>query len=202
MSALATAGIFFFRLPSGQFRLWNKDTDPAPLYRDAILAAETKANGDIADSEADEDVVSPTEGAKFAYEQHLQSYLVRNIASLEPGLRLYEEEGFTGVEFPVGGRYIDVLAVASDGDLVVIELKVSRGYAQTVGQILRYMAWVQKNLAGDKRVRGIILASEIGEDLRLAASRVPDIRLMEYELSFKLKPCRTGPCHRSARCAQ
>jgi endonuclease len=27
------------------------------------------------------------------------------------GLRLYEEEGITGVEFPVGRRFIDMLAV-------------------------------------------------------------------------------------------
>ncbi len=81
-----------------------------------------------------------------------------------------------------------VLAVAQNGDYVVIELKVSRGYDRTLGQILRYMGWVQKNLAGDKPVRGIIVASEISEDLRLAASRVPDITLVEYEISFKLRP--------------
>jgi hypothetical protein len=43
-------------------------------------------------------------------------------------LTLYEEEGINGIEFPVGGRFIDILAVDSDGALVVIELKVSRGY--------------------------------------------------------------------------
>jgi endonuclease len=42
------------------------------------------------------------------------------------GLRLYEEEGITGVEFPVGRRFIDILAVDKDGRYVVVELKVSR----------------------------------------------------------------------------
>ncbi len=50
-----------------------------------------------------------------------------------------------------------------------------------------YMAWVKKNLADGKSVRGIILASEISDDLRLAASPMGDIRLVEYELSFRLK---------------
>ena len=36
--------------------------------------------------------------------------------------------------------------------------------------------------------RGIIVANEISDDLKLASSRVPDIRLIEYEISFKLRP--------------
>ena len=93
----------------------------------------------------------------------------------------------TGVEFPVGGRYIDILAVDAEEHFVVIELKVSRGYDRTMGQLLRYMAWVEKNLAEGKKVRGIIVANEITDDLKLAASRVSDIQLAEYEISFHVK---------------
>jgi len=179
----------FFKLPTGQFRLWDEKTDSPPMYRDQILAAEKEVTSAIDEVEADESGSASLEGSnRFAYEQHLQSYLVKNLSSLEPGLRLYEEEGFSGVEVAVGGRYIDVLAVDTKGDFVVIELKVSRGYERTMGQILRYMGWVQQNIAGEKRVRGIIVASEITEDLKLAASRVPDIKLVEYEISFRLKP--------------
>ena len=32
---------------------------------------------------------------------------------------------------------------------------------------------------------GIIIANEITEDLKLATSRISDVRLIEYELSFK-----------------
>ena len=71
---------------------------------------------------------------------------------IEPGLQLYEEEGITGVEFPAGGgRSIDILAVDDKKRLVVIELKVARGYDRAVGQLLRYMAWIEKVLA---HVRG------------------------------------------------
>src|SRR5262245_15814433 len=28
----------FLKLPDGKFRLWDKNTDPAPIYRDDILA--------------------------------------------------------------------------------------------------------------------------------------------------------------------
>jgi endonuclease len=50
------------------------------------------------------------------------------------------------------------------------------------------MTWVEQNLETSKKVRGIIVAKEITGDLKLAASRIPDVRLIEYEISFKLKP--------------
>jgi hypothetical protein len=49
------------------------------------------------------------------------------------------------------------------------------------------MGWVQKNLAAGKSVRGVIVASDITEDLKLAASQIRNVRLFEYELSFKLR---------------
>jgi hypothetical protein len=101
-------------------------------------------------------------------------------------LSLYTEEGFTGVEFPVGGRFMDILAVDAQGRFVVIELKVSRGYDRVIGQLMRYMAWVQKNLADGATVRGIIVANEITDDLKLAASLLANVKLVEYEISFKL----------------
>lgn len=80
------------------------------------------------------------------------------------------------------------MAVDKAGDYVVIELKVSRGYDRTIGQLLRYMAWIRKNLAAEKKVRGFIVASEITEDLKLASSQIPDVKLVEYEISFSIKP--------------
>lgn len=134
----------FVKLPDGRYRLWNPKTDPSPKYRDDFLAVQSAEPRDhLEDGETDE-----SEGSgEFAYERHLRDYLVRNLASLEQGLQLYEEEGINGVEFPAGGRFIDLLAVDQAGNFVVVELKVSRGYDRTVGQILRYMGWVEKNVA-------------------------------------------------------
>jgi hypothetical protein len=39
-----------------------------------------------------------------------------------------------------------------------------------------------------KPVRGIIVAKEITGDLKLAASRIAGVRLIEYEIEFKLRP--------------
>jgi len=179
----------FFKLSPREFRLWDPDNDPAPWYEadfEAGIADGVAVPDEVGEEAAeDDDPGSRT----FAFERDLQNYLVRNLGLLEPGLKLYEDEDgeFTGVEFPAGHRYIDILAVGSDDAYVVIETKVSRAYDRVVGQILRYVGWVKENLAGEAPVRGIIVASEISKDLILATSSVKDIRLVAYEISFKLK---------------
>ena len=169
----------FFKLGPSEFRLWDQEKDPAPRYK-ADFEAESAGNTE------EDDIGS----RKFAFERDLQNYLAQNLGILEPGLKLYEDEdgAFTGIEFPAGQRRIDILAVSTDDAYVVIETKVSRAYDRVVGQILRYMGWVKKNLAGEVSVRGIIVASEISEDLILATSSIESIRLVEYEISFSLKP--------------
>jgi RecB family endonuclease NucS len=130
-------------------------------------------------------------GSQFAFEADLRDYLAKNLSLLEAGLALYEEEGITGIEFPAGGRFIDILAVASNRDLVVIELKVSRGYDKTLGQLLRYIGWIEENLAdADRNVRGIIVAREISQDLRLATRKLSQIALFGYELSVSVRRVR------------
>jgi hypothetical protein len=170
----------FYQLPDGRFRLYVPGTDPAPITRESPLQTEPSVV-----SEPD----SSPEASQFAYEHDLRDYLARNLEKLEPGLRLYSEEGITGIEFPAGGRFIDILAVDRAGGLVVVELKVSRGYDRVIGQLLRYIGWIEKHQAEPgQRVRGAIVAKEITEDLRLACARIADVQLFEYELSFTLKP--------------
>lgn len=159
------------------FRRYNPASDPPPITE------APPADPEIRDKDPDE-----AEQSAFAYERDLSNYLSKNMTAIEPGLRLYEEEGVRGIEFPVGGRFIDLLGVDEDGALVVIELKVSRGYDRVVGQLLRYMGWIEANLAEPpQRVRGIIVANEISEDLRLACHRLPDVDLYEYELAVRLR---------------
>jgi hypothetical protein len=142
----------------------------------------------VGDESEDEDIEAFESSPEFPYEEDLKNYLAKNLQVIERGLQVYEKNGITGIEYPVGGRFIDILAVDRDGGFVVVELKVSKGYEKTIGQLLRYMGWVQKNLAAGARVRGVIVANEINEDLKLAASLMPDVKLAEYEISFTLKP--------------
>ncbi len=126
----------------------------------------------------------------FAYEEDLRNYLAEHLHLIEPGLTLYkdEQEGLIGIEYPVGGRYIDILAVSAHGDFVVVELKVSRGHERVVGQLMRYMGWVRLNLAkGSQKVRGVIVARRISEDLKIACSELKHAELLEYEMAISLK---------------
>jgi endonuclease len=167
-----------FQIDAQRFRRYNPAADPAPIY---------ERQPDTLDEE-EEDPGPEAETSAFAYERDLRNYLSKNMTAIQPGLRLYEEEDIKGIEFPVGGRFIDLLAVDDAGSLVVIELTVSRGYDRVVGQLLRYMGWIENNLAEPaQRVRGIIVANEISEDLRLACFRLQDVELFEYEMAVTLR---------------
>ncbi|CAN1543312.1 endonuclease NucS domain-containing protein [Limnohabitans sp. B9-3] len=165
----------FFKLNSSQFRLYEPGVDPVPI-------------SSLTPVEEDQVEVTVQSSNEFAYEHDLRDYLARNLHIIEPSLKLYSEEGITGVEFPVGGRFIDILAVDASGGYVVIELKVSKGYDRVVGQLLRYMGWIKKNQAEPSQaVRGVIIAKEISTDLVLACSELSAVSLFEYSLSVSVK---------------
>lgn len=173
----------FFQIDATHFRLYQIGVDPGPIQKTEGLLTDST----IADSEEDYGY-AVGEAREFAYERDLKNYLAKNLVIIEPGLRLYEDEGITGVEFPAGGRFIDILGVDKSNSYVVIELKVSKGYDRVIGQLLRYMAWIEKNHAEpNQRVRGVIIASSISEDLILASSKISDVELFEYQLSITLK---------------
>jgi len=170
----------FCQIDSKTFRLYEAGKDPSPIYKENDTE-NIVFDDDVSDEES-------SESAEFGFEKDLQNFLVKNLDLIEPGLKLYENEGITGIEYPVGNRFVDILATDSNNDLAVIELKVSKGYDRVIGQILRYMAWIEKNLGDEsQKVRGMIIARQISEDLKLACSKITDVELMEYELSVKIK---------------
>jgi hypothetical protein len=183
-----TSDDLLFKVESGQYRLYKQGTDPAPIHE--------YIQGDVAREELVEESIEEDEGdgalpgsSEFLLERDLQRYLAENLECLETGLKLYELDGIRGIEYEAGGgRRIDILAIDMAGGLVVLELKVSKGYDRVVGQLLRYVNWVRQNLAEpDQRVRGIIICRTMSEDLRLACADLKDIELCEYELSVTVR---------------
>ncbi len=168
----------FFQLDPARFRLYDVASDPAPIRDPSQTGPAEPLSPELSAA-----------STEFAYEHDLRDYLSKNLTLIEPGLHLYAEESVSGVEFPAGGRFIDILALDSSGGYVVIELKVSRGYDRVVGQLLRYIGWIQKHHAEpNQRVRGIIVAKDVTSDLRLACSTISDVLLFEYSLSVSLTP--------------
>jgi len=143
-------------------------------YQDFLSSGQVSVAGGVDEGDSDQE---------FAAEDNLRDFLAEHLGVIEPGLILYEDQRGKGIEYPVEGGRIDLLARDATGRFVVIELKVSRGRNPVIGQLAYYMAWVDANLSSKRGARGIVIAKEIPDDLILASKRVPDIFLYKYNLS-------------------
>lgn len=137
---------------------------------------------------SDENVEDPT---AFAMEKHLEDFLVQNWGQTELGREyfIYEEEGErVGQQYQTDTGPIDILAISRDKRrLLVVELKKGRASDAVVGQILRYMGFVQEVLAEpDQTVTGVIIALEDDQRIRRALMVAPNIEFYRYQISFRL----------------
>lgn len=156
---------------------------------DGVLWAALLPEGDPEAPEAE--IVSPADQA-FVLEKYLQEFMFSNWDRLELGQEwaLYSADGDaeTGVEFPTDIGRIDLLAKhRTKPRWLVVELKRSQTSDDTVGQVLRYMGWVQEKLAvpGDI-VEGLIVARAPDQKLKYALSRVNGVSLQVYRIDFSL----------------
>ena len=137
----------------------------------------------------DEVVASST---TFALEKLLEEFLVSNWDGIEEfkqkKYEIYTKDGeIVGRQFKAGEGKIDILAREKEnGNFVVIELKRNQTSDAVAGQILRYMNWIKKYLANGKEVKGIVIAGDIDDTLKLSLADRNDVRLMRYEIDFKL----------------
>jgi Endonuclease NucS len=127
----------------------------------------------------------------FSFECYLRNFLVDNWGKTLLGKEwtLYEKDGeMVGVEYYAGDGRIDLLAHSSEKHKwLVVELKRQQTSDKTVAQILRYMGWVEENLAAkEELVDGIIIAASADERVRLALKHTKNITVLLYEVDFKL----------------
>ncbi len=141
-------------------------------------------------------VLSVTESVdeltSFALEEYLENFLIDNWSSTKKLGREYDifidKDGKSGRQYPTRTGSIDILARSKDGkEWLVIELKRGGVKDATLGQIMRYMGHVKKELASPgETVRGVIIAKRGNEGTTLAVSMVQDIEFWPYKLSFSL----------------
>lgn len=142
--------------------------------------------------EPDEDAGGILPAASFGLERHLHEFMRDNWGNTELGKdwALFSEPGneTAGYEYPCSVGRIDLLAKhKSDPKWLVIELKRSQTGDQTVGQVLRYMGWVQENLAAPgEEVCGMIVAQSTDDALRYAVRAASSVELRHYEVKFTL----------------
>lgn len=136
----------------------------------------------------DENILDP---AAFAMERHLEDFLVQNWAQTDLGkeYNIYEMDGaLVGQQYQTDTGPLDILAVKKDkSELLVVELKKGRASDVVVGQILRYMGYVQAELAETgQSVRGVIIALDEDQRIRRALAVTPSIEFYRYQVSFRL----------------
>ena len=154
------------------------------LYQKRRLMYEEISESDEEDDDSDDG----KDDSVFAYERDLQNFLAKNLDILEKGLKPFSDERGSGIEYPVDGGRIDLLAKSADDRLVVIELKLSRGRNKAIGQLLYYMGWIDENLKPDKPCRGILIAKDIGKDIITATRRTKGVELFRYSLQVAVEP--------------
>lgn len=136
----------------------------------------------------DEDNLAPL----FSLEYQLRDFIAGNLNTISINgrrLRLYIDPAQRdGVEYPSGVGPIDILAVDDANSFYVFELKRGNSPDKAIGQLARYMGWVQHTIGKGLDVSGVIVAKSISENLRYAVSVVPKVYLYEYEVEFHLRP--------------
>lgn len=128
----------------------------------------------------------------FRMEKQLEDFLVHNWTSTPLGhdYDIYSEGGeVVGQQYPTDTGPMDLLAISKDRKrLLVVELKRDRASDPVVGQIQRYMGYVQAELLEDgQSVEGVIIAREEDIRIRRALSVAQNIRFMKYRVEFHLE---------------
>ena len=128
----------------------------------------------------------------FVMEKHLEEFIIGNWDSLDLG-REYDicEETIDGKrkKFRTDTGEIDIFAISKDKKTyLVIELKKGRASDKVVGQIQRYMGYIQDEIAtSDQKVKGLIIGLNDDLGLRRALTFNSDIiQFKKYKIKFDL----------------
>ena len=163
----------------------DKESETAAPPSAALHTSEEKIN-------EEDEYAQPTEKDRFVFEKDLESYIIDNWRYIDFGEKLeifIDSTGEIAQQFPTDLGPIDILARDDNGDFVVIELKRDLVTEKVVGQMAKYMQWIDDNLAkkDGKSVRGLILAYRSNKAVNdaIRALRFP-VSIVYYSLKLNL----------------
>lgn len=126
----------------------------------------------------------------FYMEKQLEDFIIHNWDKTELGKKfdlIIEEGELISQQYRTDIGPIDILAKdKKTKSFVVIELKKNQTSDDTIGQLARYMGWIQ-DVKKDPAVKGIIIAGTYDKKLDYALKVMKNIEVFLYEVDFKLK---------------
>lgn len=151
---------------------YQKFLNDNTFHGGTVEVIETRESGEIF-SESEE------KRQRLSLERDMQAALRRNIASLDPALKIIDD----GAERAVSSGLIDITC-EDENSLIVVELKAGKADSRAIGQILGYMGDLQEE-EGGKSVRGILVAHDFDQRAKSAARVVSTLTLKKYSIEFK-----------------
>lgn len=173
----------------------EKGIETTPLVLSNFLYNELKDDWRISDDDSEvtyEDKIEAYNGndTSFHLENELENFLIANWGNtdLSKDYELIEENGeLVSQQYRTDIGIIDILVRdKKTKQLVVIELKRNQTSDSTVGQILRYINWLEAHKTNGQTVKGIIIARNFDEKLQYALKKIKDVQTLIYKVNFVL----------------
>jgi len=161
---------FLYRSEDGRFHIYDEERHGPNVW------APTADDHPIVGEQDNDNSIEQLIETSISLERDVEEHLIRNLDSLEKGLRFVERQVVIDV-----GR-VDIIAQDASGRRVVIELKVGEAKDAAVGQIARYLGWYARQ--DGQPPRGMLIASDFPEPVRYAAEAVRELTLVRYRIQF------------------
>jgi len=135
--------------------------------------------------------------SRFYMEKELENFLITNWDNTELATEyelIVEDGEIKSQQYPTDIGVIDILVRDKQtGRYVVIELKKNQTSDDTIGQISRYMGWLEEHKTRGEPAKGIIIASAYDKKLYYALKKVKDVEVYTYQVDFKLREFKKEP---------
>jgi len=162
----------------------QKPSNPRSVLNKYLMFKESLGEVELEkpDSEFEEDNPLEPTGQAFHLERDMQAAVRRQIESLEPGLKIVDDN----FERRVSTGEIDITAKDKDGGFVIIELKAGDCPKGALEQLMGYANDIRIEEEVEK-VRLVLIAKSFSDRIVGAATFVPNLQLVTYDytLSFR-----------------